>query len=60
VSGEFAGWLWSALDAIAPPAALLLCTMPVFDAWISQPGKHTVIEAAQAEGNAIMRERPAS
>jgi hypothetical protein len=60
VSGEFAGWLWSALDAIAPPAALLLCTMPVFDAWITQPGKRTVIEAAQADGNAILRERPAS
>ena len=60
VSGEFAGWLWSALEAIAPPSALLLCTRPVFDAWISQPGKRAAIETAAAAGEAIVRERGAS
>lgn len=57
MSPDFADRLWEALQAIAPPAAVLLCQQGIFDAWIEGVHKEHVIESACLSGEAIFRSR---
>ncbi len=59
VSSEFMQRLWSHLaSGPYPPAAVLLCTSSVFEAWVYNPDKRATIDAAITSGTAILRLRP--
>lgn len=55
VSQEYADAIWNAMNAIAPPAALLICTPAAFEAWLTGPDKQHAIDAAVAAGEAHLR-----
>jgi len=58
VSSAYGDRLWAAIeDRFAPPAALLLCTDAVFDAWIHQADKAATITQAIAANTAHLRVR---
>ena len=61
VSSAYGDRLWVAIeDRFAPPAALLLCTDAVFDAWIHQRAeKGATINQAIAANTAHIRVRGA-
>lgn len=48
--------LWNALRAgFFPPAAALLCSAEIFDAWIEEPNKAATIQNAVGAGRAFLR-----
>jgi hypothetical protein len=56
VSSESLSAVWTALKThCAPPAAAMLCTKAVFDAWIVQQAKAQTIETAVQAGMAFVR-----
>ncbi len=55
LSPEFLDQLWTQLDHIAPPAALLLCSLTVFDEWIATPDKVGFVLTATQNGQALLR-----
>ena len=58
VSDDLADLLWSYLSqGDWPPAAILLCTSSVFEAWVYSADKRATIESAVAAGNAVLRMR---
>jgi hypothetical protein len=58
VSAAFLERLWAALEQrFAPPAGVLLCTRPAFDAWIAGVDKTEQLREAERMGAAIWRLR---
>jgi len=52
--------IWTGMaELLAPPAALLICTEPVFHEWLTGPDKSGVVRRAVAHGAAFVRS-PAS
>ena len=55
VSAAYLDAIWTGMEVIAPPAALLICTPDAFEAWLTGPHKQSAIDAAVATGRAFVR-----
>ncbi len=59
VSEDFADALRDALErAIAPPAAVLVCTAAAFEAWLTAEDKPAALQQATLRGDALLRVSP--
>jgi hypothetical protein len=55
VSPSYTDSIWTAMNAIAPPAVLMICTPAAFEAWLTGLDKQAAIDAAVANGDAHVR-----
>jgi hypothetical protein len=56
VSAAYQDRIWQAMaEVIGPPAALMICTVEVFEAWLLGPDKQGAVNAGVARGGAFVR-----